>query len=401
MNLAINGGTSEINEEIKETWNTIQESDIEKISDYIRNKEISVIDGGILREFEEKFAEFVGAKYAVAYCNGTAALHAASFACGANGSSNFLLSEYSYHGTVNSLLENSSKAYLIDYDSNTLNIDVDKIEESIDENTKGIIITHCWGNPVNMDKIKKIKEKYNIKIISDASHAHGAKWNGKRIGGLDCEDIACFSLGKNKLISAGELGIATTNSKELYDELLFMGHPNRVPDALLTDKYKKYSNGIGNKYRPHVLSMVIALEQLKRYEEKRKNNVNTNIILENEISKIPGFYKIKSYEKAERVYWKLLIGIDRSYWQEISLDKIAKALQAEGLRLEQFHNYNIKEHENIWEHERYKGLVTNNSKLEAPNNMIILPGYVKLEEKDIKSIINCFEKVSKNKEELK
>ena len=88
--LAINGGSPEIKSHIKEKWNDIRSEDIEKIKLYLENEPISVIDGGILKEFEEKFAEFIGVKYAVAYCNGTAALHAASFACGANSSSNFL-----------------------------------------------------------------------------------------------------------------------------------------------------------------------------------------------------------------------------------------------------------------------------------------------------------------------
>lgn len=399
--LAINGGEPEVKCSIKDLWTDIRDEDIEKIVRYIKNEPISIIDGGILKEFEEKFAQFLGAKYAVAYCNGTAALHAASFACGADEASNFLLSEYSYHGTVNSLLENSSKAYLCDYDLETLDINVDSAETIIDDKTKGIIITHCWGNPVNMDKIKAIREKYNLKVISDASHAHGAKWDGKTIGGLECEDIACFSLGKNKLISAGELGVAVTNDAVLYDKLLFMGHPNRVPDALITEEYKKYSNGVGNKYRPHPLSMVLAIEQLKRYEEKKALNIFTNDYLNKRICEIPGFYSIKTYEKAERVYWKLLIKVNKEYWKDIKFEKIVAALKAEGLILEQFHNYNIKEHENIWNHDRYKGRVQNKSKIEAPDNIIILPGYIHLEKEQMNSIIKSFEKVSRYREELK
>lgn len=356
--------------------------------------------GGILKEFEDLFAEFIGVKYAVAYCNGTAALHAASFACGANSKSNFILSEYSYHGTINSALENSSKIILCDYDKKTLDIDIASAEKLINDKTKGLIITHCWGNPVNMDEVKKIKEKYNLKIISDASHAHGAKWNNKNIGSLECEDIACFSLGKNKLISAGELGVAVTNSRKLYDELLFMGHPNRVPDALITDKYKNYINGIGNKYRPHPLAMVLAIEQIKRYEIKRKLNISTNQYISDEINKIDGFKKIESYKEASRVYWKNLIRIDKSYWKNIETSKIIQALESEGIILEQFHNYKIEENENIWKHERYKGRVKNRSRLKSPDNILILPGYIKINKEEERKIIESFRKISKYKEEL-
>lgn len=74
-----------------------------------------------------------------------------------------------------------------------------------------------------------------------------------------------------------------------------MGHPNRVPNGLITEKYKEYINGIGNKYRPYSLSMVIALEQLNRYGKKKELNQNTNNQLSNEINKISGFQAIKSY----------------------------------------------------------------------------------------------------------
>ena len=400
-NLAINGGKQVIEENLNDEWQDIRQEDIKKVKEYLENEPISVIDGGILTKFEKCFAEFVNAKYAVAYCNGTAALHAASYACGANKNNNFIISEYSYHGTVNSLLENNTKVFLCDYDKDTLNVDADSIEKCINKDTKGIVITHCWGNPVQMDKIKKLREKYNLRSISDASHAHGAKCDKKEIGGLNCEDIACFSLGKNKLISAGELGVAVTNSKELYDELLFFGHPNRVPDALITDKYKSYINGIGNKYRPHPLSMVLAVEQLKRYKEKKALNIKTNNYLAENIGKIPGFVNIKTYEKAERVYWKLLIKIDKTYWEDIPLNRIAEALNKEGVKLEQFHNYNIKAHEHIWEHERYAGQIENKSTMNAPDDILVLPGYIKLEKNTMDLIIKCFKKVSNNKGELK
>lgn len=400
MKLAINGGKPVLKGQIRERWKNIINSDVKKVAYYIKTNSISVIDGGVLNEFEEKFAKFIGTKYAVAYCNGTAALHAASFACGANEKTNFILSEYSYHGTVNSLLENDSKVYLINYDPKTLNICLDGIDNYIDENTRGMIVTHCWGNPVDMNKLKEIKKKYGLKIISDASHAHGAKWKGKTIGSLNCEDIACFSLGKNKLISAGELGVAVTNNPNLYDALLFMGHPNRVPSALITSKYKKYSNGIGNKYRPHPLSMALALEQLKRYPEKMKKNISTNKYLIDRISKIDGFNPIESYKGAERVYWKLQIKADMNYWNNTSFKKIVEALEKEGLSLEQHHNYNIKEHLKLWNFERYKGMVEEKFSLDSPDNIIVLPGYIDISDYNKEKIIQIFEKLSKNKEEL-
>lgn len=400
MRLAINGGPKEIIGDIKELWKDIQDEDIVSIENYLKYNPLSVIDGGILTQFENEFAKFVGSKYAVAFCNGTAALHAASFACGANNNSVFLLSEYGYHGTVNSLLENSAEACLCNYDRRTLNIDLDSAECLIGNRTQGIIITHCWGNPVDMDKVKEIKQKFGIKIISDASHAHGAKWEDKYIGGLESEDIACFSLGKNKLITGGELGIATTNDANLYDAMLFIGHPNRVPSALITNRFRNYSNSIGNKYRPHALGMVLASNQIKRYSKKKSSNIMTNKYLSTEINNIPGFSTYFCYQKAERVYWKLVVRLDTEYWGTIRLEKIVNALNAEGVILEQFHNYNIQENEYLWSHDRYCGRVDNKANIAGPLNNIILPGYICLSEEQQHEIVNSFIKISENKREL-
>lgn len=401
MKLAIHNQKPVIANKIVDEWIDMNVTDITKVSDYLMKYPISVISGGILDQFEAKYAEMFEAKYAVAFCNGTAALHAASFACGANISSNFILSAYSYHGTVNSLLENSSRAYLCDYDPNTLNLDCNSVEQLIDNETKGIIISHTWGNPAEMDKIYQLKQKHKISIISDASHAHGAEWSNKKIGGLDMEDISCFSLGKNKLISGGELGIATTNSAELYDALLFIGHPNRVPGCYLTNKYEQYPNSIGNKYRPHPLSMVIALNQLIRFSDKINLNIQTNSFLSSEINKIPGFKTINVHSNSKRVYWKFTVKIVEEYWEEVSFETIIRALECEGLSLEQFHNYDIEKNLQLWNFTRYDNQVSNKTINDLKNDLIILPGYISLDIKTMRLIVNCFAKVSENKKELK
>ena len=401
MKLAIKGGTPILKKEVVDNWIDITEEDIKKVTEYLKNESISVIDGGILDEFEKKFASYVGAKYAVAYCNGTAALHAASFACGANSNTNFIASIYSYHGTINSLLENKSKVTLVNYEKDFFTVDIDEIEKNITENTVGALITNCWGNLVDYEKLRKLKNKYNLKIIIDASHSHGAEYNGKKIGSIDCEDIVCFSMGKNKLISAGELGVAVTNDLELYEKLLFIGHPNRISERIIYNPdIKKYSNGIGNKYRPHPLAMVLAVQQLKRFDKKIEKNISVNQYLSEEISKINGFYCVKQHKSCKRVFWKLQIFIDEDYWKGIPVDNIAEALKSEGLTLQQVHNYNLKENLKIWTYSRYSNQIINKSTLDSPSNVIVLPGYIDITKEDCEKIIDIFKKVSECKEEL-
>ena len=401
MKLAINGGTPVLKKPIMEKWIDITESDIEKVVEYLRNKPISIINGGVLDEFEKSFASYVGAKYAVAYCNGTAALHAASFACGANSNTNFISSIYSYQGTINSLLENNTRVTLVNYEKDFFTVDIDEVEKNITKDTVGILVTNCWGNLVDYEKLKKLKQKYDLKIIIDSSHSHGACYREKKVGSIECEDVVCFSFGKNKLISAGELGIAVTNDLDLYERLLFIGHPNRVPDKISHNmELKEYTNGIGNKYRPHPLAMVLALEQLKRFDKKIEKNISTNQYLINEISKIKGFYCVNQHKSCKRVFWKLQIFADLEYWKNVPLEKIVKALEAEGLTLQQFHNYNLEENIKLWSYERYSGQIINKSTLDSPNNVIVLPGYVDITKGECLKIVKIFKKISKNKEEL-
>ena len=386
---------------IVEKYKNVTRKERKAVADYLKYGELSLIDGGVMTEFEEAFAKYVGAKYAVSYCNGTAALHAASYACGANKDSVFISSAYSYHGTILSLLENNSKVMLVDYEDDYLTIDLNELEKHMSENIDGVIVTHCWGNLVDYDRLKKLKNKYNFKIIVDASHAHGAEYKGKKVGSISCEDITCFSLGKNKLMSAGELGVAVTNDKELYEKMLFFGHPNRVPYALSRNSVlRKYSNGIGNKYRPHPLALVLGLEQIKRFPKKLKMNQQTNIYLSKMINDIPGFYMPKVHKNCTRTYWKLHVFLDKDYWKNIPVEKVVSALKREGLQLEQFHNYDIDEQLKIWNYERYKGQIINHSTKKSPKNVIVLPGYINISRKNQKKIIDAFIKVSNMKEVL-
>lgn len=387
---------------VVERYKNITKQNRKAIDKYLKTGELSLIDGGVMTEFEQAFAKYIGVKYAVSYCNGTAALHAAAYACGACKETTFISSIYSYHGTILSLLENNSKVILVDYEDNYLTIDLDSLEKNITPNVSGIIVTHCWGNLVDYDILKKIKDKYNVKIIVDASHAHGAEYKGKKVGSLPCEDITCFSLGKNKLMSAGELGVAVTNDRQLYQKLLFIGHPNRVPDALdKNSPLREYSNGIGNKYRPHALALVLGLEQIKRFDKKLELNQKTNAYLSQEINKIPGFHTTKIHNNCTRTYWKLHVFLDKKYWKGISIEKVADLLIKEGIRLEQFHNYDLKEQLKIWTNERYKGQVINKSTKKTPKDIIVLPGYIDISKKDKQTIINAFKKVSEERNEIK
>ena len=104
--------------------------------------------------------------------------------------------------------------------------------------------------------LRSLADRHGLSLISDSSHAHGALWNGRPLGSH--YDFVCTSFGKGKLISGGELGVATTNDDRYRDRMLLYGSVNRVPQALITPEYKHMHNSVGVKYRPHPFAMTLA-----------------------------------------------------------------------------------------------------------------------------------------------
>lgn len=196
----------------------IEEEDIEAVINTLKGEYLST--GPKINEFEEKFSKYVGSKYAIAVSSGTAALHCACLAAGLQENDEVITTSLSFIATSNVILYCKAKPIFVDIDENTLNIDVNKIEEKITSKTKAIIPVHFAGMPCEMGKIKKIANKYNLIIIEDAAHALGAKYKDNNIGQIG--DMTTFSFHPVKHITTGEGGMITTNSKELYDKLLII-----------------------------------------------------------------------------------------------------------------------------------------------------------------------------------
>lgn len=400
--LAIEGGIPAVESKPVEQWSTITEQDIEAIADYLRTQPLSVQSGGVMAEFEQEFANYIGCKYAVSTNNGTASLMAALFACGIGTDDEVIVPTYGFHGIVIAILQLGAKAILCDIDPKTLTIDPQDVKSKITKATKVVIALHVWGNPCDMKNLVQIGNTNNIALISDAAHAHGAESNGKPLGNI--EDIAFFSLGFGKLISGGELGIAVTNNIEYYERMLLYGHINRIPRALSTEKYKIYPNSIGPKLRPHALSMVLALGQLRRYEQKKLLNVKTNQTLRKYIDQIPGFSSQAVLSDSNPVYWRFAIIADRDYWDGVRPDTLVKALKAEGVPIIPNEYAPLLDENRLWQWPSYRGRVISspNPQAHAVNPWIItLPAYTQINEAEIKAIGNVFEKISQNRAKLR
>ncbi|MDB9915763.1 UDP-4-amino-4,6-dideoxy-N-acetyl-beta-L-altrosamine transaminase [Alphaproteobacteria bacterium] len=198
----------------------IDEEDIQSVVDVLRHGMLT--QGPKVAEFEKKIANYVGAKYAVAVSNGTAALHLACMALELSQGDSVITTPNTFVATSNSVLYVGAKPVFVDIDLQTLNIDIGKIEEIIEtsNNIKALFPVHFAGLPCDMEKIKQLADKYGLAVVEDGSHALGSIYDdGKKVGNCQYSDMTTFSFHPVKGIASGEGGIITTNNSHTYNKL--------------------------------------------------------------------------------------------------------------------------------------------------------------------------------------
>src|SRR5579862_1696426 len=163
--------------------------------------------------FEQEFAAYHGVRYALAHCNGSSAIHAACFAVGVQPGDEVLTSAYTWHLQVGQILALHAIPVFCDIDPRSACIDPDEIRRKITGRTRAIVVVHPFGALAPMDEIVAIGKAHGIPVIEDCSHAHGARYRGRKVGTLG--DIACFSLQASKLMNAIEGGILITNNQKI------------------------------------------------------------------------------------------------------------------------------------------------------------------------------------------
>ncbi len=246
----------------------INDEDISEVINTLKRDFLTT--GPKIKEFEEKFAEYVGSKYAVSVSNGTAALHLACLAAGLRKGDEIITSPMTFAASANCALYCNAKPIFSDITEQGL-LDEDKIEEKITKETKIIIPVHYSGLPCNMEKIKAIADKHNQIVIEDACHALGGEYKGSRIGDCRYSDMAIFSFHPVKHITTGEGGMITTNSKELYEKLKMLRTHGITKDAqelLNHDEGEWYyeMQELGYNYRITEIQCALGISQLKKVE---------------------------------------------------------------------------------------------------------------------------------------
>jgi dTDP-4-amino-4,6-dideoxygalactose transaminase len=200
----------------------------------------SFILGKEVREFEESFARYVGAKDAVGVASGTAALHLALLACGVGPGSEVITTAHTFIATAEAISYTGAKPVFVDIDPRTYNLDPERVRSAITPRTRAIVPVHLYGQPAEMAALTEIARRHGLSLIEDAAQAHGAEYGGQRCGSMG--DLACFSFYPGKNLGAyGDGGAVTGDDTALLDRV------RKLRDHGRRSKYEHDEVGFGER----------------------------------------------------------------------------------------------------------------------------------------------------------
>ncbi|NLM97611.1 MAG: DegT/DnrJ/EryC1/StrS family aminotransferase, partial [Halanaerobiaceae bacterium] len=216
--------------------------------------------GPVVEEFEDRFKDYFGVKHAIAVNSGTSGLHLLVKALGIGEDDEVITSPFSFVASVNCFLFERAVPVFVDIDEKTLNMDINGIEEKITEKTRAIVAVDIFGQPMDMERIRAIAEKHNLKVIEDSCEAIGSEYNGIKAGTL--ADGAVFAFYPNKQMTTGEGGMIITDDDRTAELCRSMRSQGRAVTGLWL-----YHERPGYNYRMSEVNAAIGLAQIKRLDE--------------------------------------------------------------------------------------------------------------------------------------
>lgn len=235
-----------------------------------------ITQGPRVAEFEEKFAQYTGARFAVAVSNCTTALHLSMIVSGIGSNDEVICPSLSYIATANCIRYVGATPVFAEINPETYNLDVLDVEKRITPKTKAILLVHQIGMPADIDAFKELCERYQLKLIEDAACAVGSVYKGKKIGSHS--ELVCFSFHPRKVISTGDGGMITTNREDYYPRMkLLRQHGMAVNDRVRHESSKVIITDhveLGYNYRLTDVQAAIGIKQLEKLDwivsERRK-----------------------------------------------------------------------------------------------------------------------------------
>ncbi len=280
--------------------------------------------GKYVDRFEYDFADYCGMKYGVSTSSGTTALHLALVALGIGEGDEVIVPDITFAATINAVIYTGATPVVVDVERDGWCIDPIAIEAAITPKTKAIIPVHLYGQPCDMGSICQIAEEKHIYVIEDCAEAHGAKWNGKRVGSFGI--INCFSFFGNKIVTTGEGGMCLTNDEELDRKMrMYRDH------GMKKDR-RYYHEVVGYNYRMTNMQAAIGVAQVEHLdkilewrtelEREYRDVLKSDSRIELQNDKLPN---------RDKITWLVSVLLD-----ENKRDSVMKALKDNGVEVRPF-----------------------------------------------------------------
>ncbi|MFW5927806.1 MAG: DegT/DnrJ/EryC1/StrS family aminotransferase [Thermoplasmatota archaeon] len=231
--------------------------------------------GPRVKEFENKFSDYIGTEYATATNGGTAALHIALAAAGIGPGDEVIVPPMTFFATVAAVLHQNAIPVFADIDEESFCISPEDVEDKISSRTKAIIPVHLFGNSSEMVEINRIAEENDLLVIEDAAQAHGTEYKGEKVGSIG--DIGCFSFYATKHMTTGEGGIITTDDKKIAEKAKSIkGHG-------MTGRHEH--SYLGYNYEMSEINAAMGLVQLEKLDRLNEKRIENSEYLLKEIEK--------------------------------------------------------------------------------------------------------------------
>ncbi len=333
--LAINGGRPAIQGNIPAelfTWPIVTNEDEEAVLEVLRRAAMSGLD--VTEKFEREFADWIGCKYAIGYCNGTLSLQAAMFACGLGKGDEMICPSKTYWASCIQALNLGATVVFAEVEKNSLCLDASDLERCIGPKTKAIMVVHYLAHPADMDAIMAVAKKHNLKVIEDVSHAQGGLYHGRKLGMIG--DCAAMSLMSGKSFATGEMGILVTDNREIYDRAMAYSHYERNNANYIETEYLKPTFGLplgGMKGRVNQTCSAMGRVQLKYYDERCRQIREAMNYFWDLLEGVPGIHahRVNEAEGSNMAGWYCPHGLYNSDELEgLTVTRFCDAVRAEG-----------------------------------------------------------------------
>lgn len=257
----------------------------------------------VIRELEHDFATHFNREYALAHNNGTSGLLAAFHALGLEPGDEVLVPSATFWASVLPMVWCGLVPVFCESESETLGIDPEDARRRITPRTKAMVVVHLWGVPSKMDELNAVCKEFDLRMIEDASHTHGASYHGTPCGKFG--DISVFSLQGDKLVPAGEGGVLLTDSYEYYERAVLLGDITRIIE-LETAERRFAATSMGIKTRMAPMSAALGRVMLSEMKDRNADRNYNHSLLAEELEAL-GFECFLPGPGIERVWFEFII----------------------------------------------------------------------------------------------